>query len=351
MKTRLALAVVVLQALVLAFMAGQREWIARTGAPLTLRTAPIDPHDPMRGAYLRLDYEISAVPPDRCRGQTSQWVKITDYRERLELRDHVVYAMLKVNPHGVAELVALDDAPPTSGPFLRGRVQSVDATGIRVRYGIEAFFLSQDAAQKAEEMLLNQRAGAPMNAHIAVGSSGLGVLKDYEWETLGLTIAFDQPLQPPTRAPGQPWRPQPLTGLTATLHNYGDQDLAIVTLTDARSFRLVPNTRLATTHYAWVGEKRADHPAPRAQDIIVLPPGAKHSVHLDLTQPPWWITDTNKPGSAPLPLQSVPDGWAASFRLEYAPPDADATRGLPHADLIRHAPLLSRAFNANQGVD
>lgn len=351
MKTRLALAVVVLQALVLAFMAGQREWIARAGTPLTLRTAPIDPNDPMRGAYLRLDYEISTVPPNLCRGRTSQWVKITDYRQRLELRDRSVYAALKVNPYGIAELVALDDVPPAGGPFLRGRVQSVDTTGIRVRYGIEAFFMSQDAARRAEEMVLNQRAGAPMNARVAVGPSGLGVLKDYEWETLGLTIAFDRPLQPPTRAPGQPWRPEPLTGLTATLHNYGDQDLALVTLPGAQSFRLVPNTRLTSVHYAWVGEKRTGRPAPRAEDIIVLKPRSTHSVHLDLTQSPWWITDTNKPGSAPLPLQNVQDGWSASFRIEYAPPDADAVRGLPHADLIRHAPLRSRAFNANQGVD
>ena len=30
---------------------------------------------------------------------------------------------------------------------------------------------------------------------------------------------------------------------------------------------------------------------------------------------------------------------------------AAAVKGLPHADLIRHAPLRSRAFNVSQGVD
>ncbi|MBI2515918.1 MAG: GDYXXLXY domain-containing protein [Opitutae bacterium] len=352
MKTRLALAVVALQVLVLAFMAGQREWIARTGTPLTLRNAPIDPGDPMRGAYVRLDYEISFVPPALCRGEPAKWVKDTDYRLLQTLRDRVVYAALQVNPHGIAELAYLSDIAPARGPFLRGRVQSADSFGVRVRYGIEAFFMSQQAALKTESTALNERAGAPMNAHIAVGSSGIAVLKDFAWEPLGLTIAFDRPPRPQqTRVPGQPWQPQTLTGLTVTLHNYGDKDLALVTLPGARSFRLVRNQRFTAGHYAWAGESRTDPPAPHAEDILVLKPGATHAVHLDFTQPEWWVTDTNKPDAAPVPFEKIQDGWSASFRIEYAPPGPDTVRGLPHADLIRHAPLRSRAFNANQGVD
>lgn len=78
MKVKLALLVAGLQVLVLAFMAGQREWIARTGQPVTLRTTPIDPNDPMRGAYVRLEYEISTVPPALCRGETAKWVRTAD---------------------------------------------------------------------------------------------------------------------------------------------------------------------------------------------------------------------------------------------------------------------------------
>ena len=46
MKVKLALLVAALQVIVLAFMGGQREWIMRTGTPLVLRTAPVDPNDP-----------------------------------------------------------------------------------------------------------------------------------------------------------------------------------------------------------------------------------------------------------------------------------------------------------------
>lgn len=351
MKVKLVLPVAALQVFVLAFMAGQREWILRTGAPVTLRTAPIDPGDPMRGAYVRLDYEISTVPPALCQGEVAKWTKISDYLVQQSLRDRVVYAVVSVNPHGIAELTSLSDTPPASGRYLRGRVVTADTNGVRVRYGIEALFMHKNAAQRLEETGV-KKAGAPMDVTVAVGPSGLAVLKDTAWEPLGITFALDPRPRRDNNDP-QRWQPQPLTGLTVTLHNYGDQDLAIVNLPGAQSFRLVPNSRFGANFYAWAGGKSSDRPAPTTADIIVLKPGAKHDVHLDFTQPQWWVMDTRKPDAGPMPFQKIPqqDAWSASFRIEYAPPSADAVKGLPHADLIRPAPLRSRAFNANQGVD
>lgn len=345
---KLAIAVAALQVLVLAFMAGQREWISRTGAQLVLRTAPIDPNDPMRGAYVRLDYEISFAPAALCKGEVAKWVvQSSDYREQRKLRDRVVYATLAVNAHGIAELTALSDTRPASGTFLKGRVESADQNGVRVRYGIEALFMSKEAAQRTERIALNEKVGAPMNVRVAAGSNGTAVLKDFEWEPLGITFAIDR--QPPRdQNDPQRWQPRPLTGMTVTLHNYGDKYLAIVDRPGGGAFRLVPNTRFGQNHYAWAGE-----PATGTPSIIVLKPGAKHDTHLDFAERRWWIVDTRKPGSEPIPFAKVPQGdtWATSFRLEYAPPPADTVRGQPNADLIRHAPLRSRAFNAAQGVD
>jgi uncharacterized membrane-anchored protein len=350
MNLKPALLVVILQVFVLAYMAGQREWILRTGAALVLRTAPVDPNDPMRGAFVRLDYEISTVPPALCRGEVAKWTSLADYRESQKLRDRLVYAALKVNAYGLAELTSLSDQPPGTGPYIRGRVMTADVNGVRPRFGIEALFMSQEAARRMEELGI-QKAGAPMDVTVAVGSSGIAVLKNTVWEPLGITFAIDRPPQRPTPVPGQPWQPQPLTGLTVTLHNYGDQDLAIVNLPGEKSFRMVQNTRFTGSNYAWVREKSTDRPLPTAHDIIVLKPGGKHDVHLDLTQTQWWVKDSRKPGAEPIPLQKVTESWSASFRIEYDPPSADAVRGLPNADLVRHVPVRSRAFNANQGVD
>lgn len=348
MKAKLALAVATLQVLVLAFMAGQREWILRNGTPLVLRTAPIDPNDPMRGAYVRLNYEISFVPAALCRGEVVKWVKSGDYYANRAVRDRVVYAEVKANAFGIAELVALGDTPPASGQFIRGRIESASPAGAQVRYGIEALFMSKEAAQRTERLGL-ERAGAPMNVTVAVGSSGIAVTKTTEWEPLGLTFVIDRPPERQRQQPGQPWQQPMLTGMTVTLKNHGDKDVAIVNQPNGRAFNLVENTRFQNTHYQWVGRKQSG--SPEEFNVVILKPGEKHDIHLDLTQPEWWVIDTNKPEAGPMPLQKVQDGWSASFRLEYSPPPAEAVRGLPNAHLIRHAPLRSRAFNANQGVD
>ncbi|HEY8995549.1 MAG TPA: GDYXXLXY domain-containing protein [Lacunisphaera sp.] len=351
MKPKLALAVAALQVLVLGFMAGQREWIMRTGTPLTLRTAPIDPNDPMRGAYVRLNYEISNIPAEFCRGETAQWIKPSDDIWRSSrLRDRVVYASLRINEHGLTELVALREVPPASGPFLRGRVVSANQNNIQVRYGIEALFMAKEAAVRMESMAIKEKAGAPLAVQVMVGSSGTAVLKNHAWEPLGLTLVLHRPA-PAESSEANRFRPQqPINALTATLHNYGDKDFAIVDLPGGRSFRLVSNLLVNYGRYVPAPPSGAVAPPPQAAHVIVLKPGASHAIQIDLSRPDWWIRDTSKADAKATPLSEVQD-WTASFRLEYIPPAAEVVRGLPHADLVRHVPLRSRAFSAMQGVD
>lgn len=356
MKLKFVIVIAALQVLVLAFMAGQREWIMHTGTPLTLRTAPIDPNDPMRGAYVRLNYDISVVPAALCRGEPAAWLKLKSdhWRQRRSLRDRVVYAALRVNEHGIAELVTLSDQPPASGPFLRGRVVSVDHDDIRVRYGIEALFMSKEAALRTESMAIKEKAGAPMAVSVAVGGNGTAVLKDFAWEPLGLTITLQRPAPTEPRDPNRRTQQnqQPINAVTATLHNHGDKDLAIVDLPGGRSFRLVPNTLVNNNRFLWTPPHAFTVPPPQAENIIVLKPGESRAIQIDLMHRDWWIRDTSKPEKGASSMTQIEDwNWAASFRLEYAPPTADAVRSLPHADLIRHAPLRSRAFSAMQGVD
>jgi len=351
MKVRLAIAVAALQVCVLAFMAGQREWISRFGEQLVLRTAPVDPNDPMRGAYVRLNYEINWVPASVCKDGPAAWVKSSDYREQQRMRDRVVYAALRVDEYGIANLVSLSDQRPDDGPFLRGRVEWANTGHMQVRYGIEALFMDKATALATERAALTEKQGAPMNVRVATSGSGIGVLKSFEWEPLGITLEFDRP--PPRTAEQERTGIQPaLTGLTVNLHNYSDADVAVVDLPGRHSFRMLPNDRWGQSHYAWAWKDRVVKlPAPRADAIVVLEPGAVHKVHIDLTEERWWIIDTNKPNDPPFPLQQVQDGWSASFRIEYAPPGAEMIAGLPNAELVRHARLRSRAFNAARGID
>ncbi|MFC4769201.1 GDYXXLXY domain-containing protein [Effusibacillus consociatus] len=53
---------VLLQCLVLLFIAGQHYTVAWFGKEILLKTVPIDPRDPFRGDFAQLGYEISQIP-------------------------------------------------------------------------------------------------------------------------------------------------------------------------------------------------------------------------------------------------------------------------------------------------
>ena len=51
MRKAAIITAILAQVLILAWMAGQREWILRTAPRIWLRTAPLDPRDLFRGDY------------------------------------------------------------------------------------------------------------------------------------------------------------------------------------------------------------------------------------------------------------------------------------------------------------
>ncbi|MGH7945497.1 MAG: GDYXXLXY domain-containing protein [Opitutaceae bacterium] len=352
MRYRLAIGAVVLQVLALAFMAGEREWILRTGRTILLRTAPIDPNDPMRGDYVRLDYEISHVPRNRLAGELPKHFPPAEDGRRSPERK--VYARLDLGENGIAELADLIDTRPDGGIFIRGRAQNSHGRTVQVRYGIEALFMEQGSARKLENMRTSERAGVPLDIEVALSPSGIAVLKDYTWEPLGITLSFERTPAPPRNDGGASGtvRPQQLiTSVTVELKNYGTEDLAVVDLPNGGSLRLVPDERWQDARFRWVGEERAS-PRPEAGHVFVLKPGEGHKMKIDLTAPAWFVVSTAPAGDkTPVALRDITDAWSASFRIEYAPPPKAGVAGLPHAELIRHGRLRSRAFNPTGSVD
>ncbi len=347
MKMKLAVAVALAQVGVLAFMAGQREWVARTGRVVTLRTAPIDPNDPMRGEYVKLNYEMSVVPRSLCRDGVTAW--LDDKRTATPYLDRRVYATLDVDANGFAELTGLSDLQPKGGTYVRGRVDSSvwQSNGsIRVRYGIEALFVEEGAAKKLEDQRRGEKAGVPMDVDVALDPGGLAVVKGYHWEPLGLVLTTERP--PPVRRT-VPAGPRPgIQGATLVLKNHSDRPVSIMT----SSFRLINNRLRGEGHFRWVGEDAA-RSAVAPSDLRLLQPGEEFRVHLDFSRPEWSVTDTNKKGDERLPvaLGALANAWDASFRIEYAPPPAAECTSLPDAGLIWHGRLPSRAFNPSGGVD
>src|SRR5438552_1531405 len=117
MKAKILIGCVALQLLLLAVIAGQREWVRRTGRVVYFRTAPVDPRDAMRGDYVRLSYDLSRVPRELWRGPLPS--HSTSFAE--VPRDTRVYALLQLQDDGVAQLVSLGLDRPPGGLYLRGR--------------------------------------------------------------------------------------------------------------------------------------------------------------------------------------------------------------------------------------
>ncbi len=380
MRKWMIILVAAAQVALLAFMAGQREWVARTGRTVWLRTMLLDPNDPMRGAYVRLNYELSAVTRELCRDGLAQWMDErakglseewrVSRRKEQAMRDRLVFAVLKVGPHGLAELVALTDREPGSGLYVRGRLSTISAEVVTVRYGVEALFLQQDKAKQLE-LEAGRRGredGVVMDAEVAVSGSGLVVLKGYRWEPLGLILTTETaPVPPLTVAPAEkivlgamperavaPRRERPVVAVTVALKNHGDRPVAICARGDGANFRLVPGGGWGGSSCRWTGADRP-RPRPMPEDIVVLKPGEGHKVRLDLTAPEWAVfvrkdeKGEERRSSIPALLDDDQRGW--SFRIEYVPPTPEESAGLPGAQELLFKEVRSRAFFPNGGGD
>ncbi|MFC6154247.1 GDYXXLXY domain-containing protein [Nocardioides yefusunii] len=112
-----------------------------TGETHLLRTQPIDPIDPFRGAYVTLSYP----------GLQADWDESGD-EQTFETPNGDVYVELLPEAEGsdVLEPGRWLTAAPDAGPYL-----ACVSDGWRARCGIESFFVSQDRARSLEQGLRN----------------------------------------------------------------------------------------------------------------------------------------------------------------------------------------------------
>jgi len=321
-----------LQLAVLAFMAGEREAVLAYGKQVWLKTAPVDPQDLFRGDYVRLSYDASSIPKERWRGPLAETGTARN-GER-------VYALMAPGQDGLWQVQALTDAPPDAGTYLRGRVLHCSPTAMDVRYGIEAYFMQQGTALTLEQQRNRQGIQVPLEMDVAVGRTGIAVLRGYRSGPLGLGLD----LETRTAADGR----REFTGLvTLRLLNASDRPLAVVDLPAAGAFRLRPEPQWQPNPWCWVNRDRAMPPVTDA-DVKVLAPGAIHTVHVDLKDPAWFIEVPGKPERRTV---KGLEAWNCWFRLVYETPPAEACSGLTDARIIWHGSMPSRRFNGMQRVD
>lgn len=322
MRRFLIPAAALLQVLVLAYVAAEREFVVRRGRTIHLRTVPVDPRDAFRGDYVRLNYEISDVPRTLARDGLAPTRPVpTDIT-----RGTRVYAVLCEQPDGVSALEYLTDKRPAAELFVRGRVDWCSESAIHVRYGLEAFFAGSEQVQAVASLTrLREGFHVPLEMEVAVGRNGVAVLKGYRQGPLGIGLTVE------TNAQGR------VCAAVVRLLNVSSNDLAIVDVPGGRSLELVPAeiNQWQLASWTWVG-----HPAPEPAltDAMVrrIPPGRTHEMRVDFGEPAWFVVERDK---APHPITEW--GPWESFRMVYRPPDIEACRGLRDAPLIWHGRLVS----------
>ena len=141
MRRILTTTVVAVSQLALVALAVAPQLSARVvGETYLVRVAPVDPIDPFRGAYVALDY------PDLFRGG-SQSVVGPGLGSLEDGTSGDVYIAL-VEQDGVWVGEKWSRTRPDDGPYL-----ACDDRSWQIRCGIESWFLPQDEAQEAEDLL------------------------------------------------------------------------------------------------------------------------------------------------------------------------------------------------------
>ena len=118
-----------------------REEVLREGKVYRFKTAPIDPNDPFRGKFVRLDFEQTQYTDSL---DTGWWV------------GQEVYVQLATDPEGYATLAALWPEAEQAGPdHVKAHIHSIseikgEAQYVTIRYPFDRYYLEESKAPEAE---------------------------------------------------------------------------------------------------------------------------------------------------------------------------------------------------------
>jgi uncharacterized membrane-anchored protein len=157
MNKRLILFIVAVaaQLFILAAVPAQKIHTRVTGKTILLKTAPVAPYSIMSGYYVTLGYEISNPKVS------------TEWNNWLEGKS--VWVVLRSDPNNnVWDAVSVHDKQPSVPDdcvAIKGKI-----SGRRIEYGIESYFIPEDARDKVEQDLRNHSREA--KAEVKVDSYG-----------------------------------------------------------------------------------------------------------------------------------------------------------------------------------
>jgi uncharacterized membrane-anchored protein len=165
MKLKLLILVLTLQSAWLLGTVVQQEGILHVGKLILLETQPVDPRDPLRGDFVRLNYKISNIARDKFSPPLDH---------DLTAGTKIYAAVAPVGTNGFWEVTHADLRPFTPADdevLLRGKNQwswQNSLGSVHVEYGIEQYFVAEGTG--------NPRGKLTVQA--AVGGSGHAAIKE-----------------------------------------------------------------------------------------------------------------------------------------------------------------------------
>jgi uncharacterized membrane-anchored protein len=163
----------VIQVALIAVIVVDRVRILEDGAEVTLETRPVDPRDFLRGDYVALAYEISTLPAGALKDQPSAGANAVVY-VKLEPKEDGFYQAISVHaePVEVTGKERLIQGRAVSGATC-GRDRRAFCERLRIRYGIERYFVPQGEGLELERA----RNQGKVAVVVAVTPSGRAAIK------------------------------------------------------------------------------------------------------------------------------------------------------------------------------
>ncbi len=142
-----------------------RENVLNTGKEYKFKTAPIDPSDPFRGKYIRLNFDDNTIEVQN----EEDWVA----REN-------IYVLLTTDSSGFAKIKSVSkDEKIYSQDFLKAKVSQVNGNILSIEYPFNRYYMEESKAYDAETEYRESRIDRNIVTYALVSiKEGEFVLKD-----------------------------------------------------------------------------------------------------------------------------------------------------------------------------
>ena len=351
MRSVLILCCVAVQLSVLAYMVYGRESVVASGQRIYMATAPIDPRDPFRGDFVRLQY-----PANNISSAPQQWSDVDNKPGRGE----VVYALLEEKPSGLHEVVLFTDTLPEDGLFIRGRRSSGRAWqrgGWRtsVRFGIEQLFVQQGSGIAIEEKR-GIRGGlqTAMEVEVAIDKKGTAVLTDFRWNDLGIQIDLSENFGNRTTDATQGDQTAPVAEgphVIVSIQNVSTEPVTLNNPGDNCGFRLEPAAYNSKYSEAFNSCTELNEMKP-----LTLAPEQTYQVEINLTDPRWFVEFKNNGNISTGDLREFQSNemmrvvYRGDRMAQYSRSSAESAVD-SEAPRLWRGDLLSQGFNSRGRID